>query len=108
MPLPRPASPIALWKDLRDFAAQRSRHQVIGAAVAILMPLGIIVAFVKDANTNIMPGEQLIYAESWSLDRTDEEIVAQQQIDQARREALAAERQRQFQQLARQFNIETE
>ncbi len=99
MPLPRPASPRALWKDLRAFARERSRHQLIAALFAIAMPVAIVVTFYYDGQTNIMPGPQLIYVESWSADRTDEEILAKQEADLKRREAAQAERQRQFQRL---------
>lgn len=105
MPLPRPASPRALWADARDFFRQRSRHQLIAAAAAILMPIVIIVGFYYDGQTNILPGEQLIYAESWPANRTDAEIIAQQKIDQERREAAQAERQRQFQRLERRLGM---
>lgn len=106
MAFPRPSSPRTLWKDLRAFLAERSGHQMVAGFFALLMPLVIIIGFVLDAQTNIGPGEQTIYVESWSADRTTEEIVAQQQIDQERREAMQAERQRQFQALQRRFGMD--
>jgi hypothetical protein len=63
------------------------------------MPVAIIVLFITDANTNIRPGPQIIYAESWSANRTDAEIIADQKKHQAKREAAQKERQRQFQKL---------
>jgi hypothetical protein len=96
MPLPRPASPRALWADLRAFAAQRSRHQWIAAGFAIVMPIAIVVMFTIDGRTNIAPGPQLIYVESWNSSRTDAEIIADQKKDQAKLEALKKERQRQW------------
>jgi hypothetical protein len=105
MPLPRPASPAALWKDMRAFLAQRSKHQMIAAFFALAMPLVIIFGFIRDAQTNIGPKPQVIYVESWSADRTDEEIVAAQKVHQAEREAMQAERQRQFQELQRRLGM---
>lgn len=105
MAFPRPASPRALMRDLRAFLAERSGHQLIAGFFAIAMPIVIIIGFVLDAQTNIGPGEQTIYVESWPLDRSTEEIVAQQEIDQARREAIQAERQRQFQELQRRLGM---
>jgi hypothetical protein len=99
MPLPRPASPRALWADLRSFTAERRPHQWIAMAVAVIMPIAIIVVFLIDGRTNIAPGPQIIYAESWSAKRTDAEIIADQKKDQAAREAAQKERQRQFQKL---------
>jgi hypothetical protein len=105
MPLPRISSPRVLWADLRAFMADRSRHQLIAAGLAVLMPVIIIIGFITDSRTNIAPGEQLIYVESWGLNRTDEEIIAQQKIDQAKKEAAQAERQRQFKEVERRFGM---
>jgi hypothetical protein len=106
MSLPRPASPKTLWLDLRASFAQRSKHQMIAAAVALTMPLIIIYGFIRDGQTNIGPKPQLIYVESWSENRTDEEIIADQKIHQERREAMQAERQRQFQELQRRLGMQ--
>ncbi|TFI57266.1 hypothetical protein E2493_16325 [Sphingomonas parva] len=99
MPLPRPSSPRALWADVRAFTAERSPVQWAAAAVAIIMPTALIALFVADGKTNIQPGPQMIYVESWSANRTDAEIIADQKKDQAKREALQKERQRQFKKL---------
>jgi hypothetical protein len=87
MPLPRPASPRALWADLRLFWNGRSRTQWVAALFAILIPIGILGAFYLDAKTNIAPGPRLILVESWPLTRTDAEIKAKQQRDRVAREA---------------------
>lgn len=105
MALPRPASPRALWSDLSSFARQRSRHQLIAGALAVAMPIIIVIGFYYDGKTNILPGEQLIYVESWSADRTDAEIIAQQKIDQVRREQALAERQRQYKEVERRLGM---
>lgn len=106
MPLPRPASPRALLADLRAFAQERSPIQWIAALVALAMPVIFVLAFIKDGNTNIAPGEQVIYAESWSSNRTDAEIKADQARRQQEREAIAVERQRQFKELERRFGMD--
>jgi hypothetical protein len=99
MPLPRPATPRALWKDMREFWRQRPRHQWVAALLALLIPAGILVAFHYDAQTNILPGEQVIYVDSWSVDRSDAEIIAKQEADLKQREEWERERQRQFKSL---------
>ncbi len=99
MPLPRPSGPRALIADLRAFASTRSRVQWGAAAVAIVMPIAIIILFITDGRTNIAPGPQIIYADSWSANRTDAEIIAEQKKHQAEREAAQKERQRQFKKL---------
>lgn len=105
MPLPRPASPRALWADLRAFTKERSRVQWIAAFLAVLMPVIILVGFYYDSRTNIMPGEQVIYVDSWEANRTDEEIKVAQKERQAEQEAIAAERQRQFKKLEKRLGM---
>ncbi len=106
MPLPRPASPRVLLADLRAFAQERSPVQWIAAVVALAMPVIIVLGFIKDGKTNIAPGEQIIYAESWTSNRTDAQIKADQVKRQAEQEAIAAERQRQFKELERRFGMD--
>lgn len=101
-------SPKHLVADTRAFIGNLSREQLIGGVAAILIPLGIVVAFYFDTRTNIMPGEQIIYVESWPADRSDEEIIARQKIDQQAREEAEAERRRQFEELADKLGIEAE
>ncbi|HEX8380837.1 MAG TPA: hypothetical protein VF619_09860, partial [Allosphingosinicella sp.] len=96
MPLPRPASPRALWADLRAFTSERKPHHWVALALAIAMPLAILFLFDLDGRTNIAPGPQLIYVESWPASRTDAQIKAQQKIDQAWRDKALKERQEMF------------
>jgi hypothetical protein len=105
MAIPRPASPRVLFADLRAFARQRSKHQWIALVAAVGMPAILIYGFYRDSQTNMKLPEQIIYAESWSGTRTDEEIKAAQKERQARREALKAERQRQYQELERRLGM---
>jgi hypothetical protein len=106
MPLPRPASPRVLIADLKAFARERSPVQWIAASVAVLMPIIIVAGFVKDAKTNISPGEQIMFVDSWSANRTDAEIKADQVKRQRLEDAQKAERQRQFKELERKFGMD--
>lgn len=99
MPLPRPASPRALWADLRLFWSGRSRTQWVAALLAFLIPIGILGAFYLDGKTNIAPGARLIMVESWPMTRTNAEIRERQQRDRAAREARDLARQREFQKI---------
>ena len=76
------------------------------ALFAVSMPVVIVFGFIKDAKTNIAPGEQIIYAQSWSSNRTDAEIKADQAKREKQREAAVAERQRQFKALERRFGMD--
>ena len=106
MALPRPSSPRVLWADFRNFPRERSKVQWIAAFAAVVMPIVIVAGFIKDAKTNIAPGEQLTYVESWGENRTDAEIKAAQQQREQERQAAAAERQRQFKALERKFGMD--
>lgn len=104
MPLPRPAKPSVLWADMREFWRTRPRHHWFAAALAVLIPTGIIVAFYLDAQTNIVPAEQVIYVNDWPATRGDAEIQAKQRQDQARREALERDRREMFQRIDENLN----
>ena len=83
-----------------------SREQFIGAALAILVTMIIIIEFLVDSKINTAPPPRIVYVEQWDSGRTDAEIVAQQKKDKAERDAWKRERQRQFQQLQNQLGIE--
>lgn len=102
---PRPVSPRAAFKDLAAFLRQRSREQVIGLALSLLVTAIVIIEFMVDSKINTAPPPQVIYVESYSANRTDAEIIADQKKDQAKREAARAERQRQFQKLENRFGM---
>ncbi len=104
MPLPRPASPRALWNDLRAFTAERSRHQWLAAFLALLIPAGILVSFYVDGQTNIMPRRTIYYVESWPATRSDEEIKAKQKADLEARRAYEARRRAEWQRLDSELN----
>ena len=106
MPLPRPASPRLFFQDLRAFAAERTRHQWIAAFFAVAMPAAILLLFVVDARTNIDPGEQVIFVDSWAGNRSDEEIRAAQRIRQRERERADAERRRQWKAVGDRLGID--
>ncbi len=99
MRLPRPASPKALWNDLRDFLGERRPHNWVALALALAIPAAIGVTFVYDVIDAHRVAPTVIYLESWPADRSTEEIVAKQQADEQRRQQLEAERRRQFQRL---------
>jgi predicted RNA-binding protein with RPS1 domain len=91
--------------DIRAFARERSRHQWVAALFAVAMPIVIVLGFIKDAKTNTAPGEQIVYVQSWSADRSDAEIKASLKTNEEQRKAAAAERKRQYDELARKFGM---
>ncbi len=106
MPLPRPASPRVLIADIRAFARERSGVQWGAAFVAMAMPVVIILGFIKDGKTNIVPKEQIVFVDSWSANRSDAEIKADQAKREQQREEAAAERQRQFKKLEKRLGMD--
>lgn len=104
--IPPPVGPHAALADLRAFLRQRGREQWIGAALAVLVTMIIIIEFLVDSKINTSAPPRIIYVEQWKADRTDAEIIAQQKKDQAVRDAYAKEKQRQFQKLEKQLGIE--
>ena len=104
--LPPTYRPTVALRDLGAFLRQRSREQVIGATLAVLVTLIIVIIFLVDSKINTAPPPQVVYVELYDSNRTDAEIIAQQKKDQAEKEALAKERQRQFQELEKKLGID--
>ena len=104
--LPPASRPSVALRDLFAFLKQRSREQVIGAILAVLVTIIIVIVFMVDSKINTAPPPQIVYVEQWPANRTDAEIIADQKKDQAKREAAAKEKQRQFQKLEQQLGIE--
>ena len=102
---PRPSSPRAAFRDLAAFMRQRSREQLIGASLALLVTAIIVIEFLVDAKIGTAPPAQVTYVELYPSNRTDAEIVADQKKDQAAKQAAAKERQKQFQKLEKKFGM---
>lgn len=99
MRLPRPASPRALWRDIKAFAADRRPHQWIALGLALLIPASIFIGFSREVATRSEREPQVIYVESWRADRPIEEMRRGAEERGARRRAAEEERRREFQEL---------
>ena len=102
---PRPVSPWAAIADLRAFMRQRSREQVIGGALAVLVTAIIVIEFLVDAKVGTAPPPQVVEVQLYAPNRTDVELIADQKKDQAAKDAAIKERQRQFQKLENQLGM---
>ena len=102
---PRPVGPRAAFADLRSFLRHREREHWIGAALAVLVTMIIIIEFLVDSKINTTTPPPIVYAQDWRADRTDAQIIADQKKDQAERQAAQKERQRQFQKLEKQLGM---
>ena len=99
-------SPRAALREFGSVMRRRSRESLIAAGLSVLFTVVIIVVFFLDAKVNTAPPVTVTYVDSWSENRTDAEIKADQVKDQAAREDRAAKRQEQFQEIANSFGIE--
>ena len=104
MRLPRPASPRALWQDIKALAAQRSSHQWIAGSLALAIPIIIGLTFVADVDNAHDAPEQIIFVDSWKADRSIEESRAAIAAHEERRKAAEEERRKSFQRLENSMN----
>jgi hypothetical protein len=103
--MPRPSSPRAALRDLTRFVRQREREHVIGASLAVLVTMIIVIIFLVDPKVNTAPPEQITYVDIYSANRTDAQIIADQKKDAAERLAFKQEKQRQFRKLENQLGM---
>lgn len=104
--LPPTVGPRAALRDLTAFLRQRSREQILGAAMAVLVTIIILIIFVVDSKINTAPPEQLVFVENYGPSRTDADIVRdQKKASDDRRKGEEARRQ-EFQKLEKKFGIE--
>jgi hypothetical protein len=103
---PSPSSPRAAFRDLVAFIRHREREHVIGAALAFLVTLIIVIEFVVDAKVGTAPPPQVVEVQLYPANRTDADIVADQKKDMADKQAAEKEQQREFQKLAKALHID--
>lgn len=90
----RRMNPVAAIRDLRFFLAGRSRHELIFAFLAIFVTLAIVVGFMDNSGLEVPYKRDIIYVQSWPLNRSEQEILAQQKIDMAKKKVEDAQRAR--------------
>ena len=103
---PPMVGPRAALRDLAAFLRQRSREQVIGAALAVLVTVIIVIIFFVDSQINTAPPPQVIYVESYGPGRTDADIIADQKKAAEERRKAELARQEEFKKLEKKFGIE--
>ncbi len=104
--LPPMVGPRAALKDLKAFLGQRSREQVLGATLAVLVTMIIVIIFLVDSKINTAPEPTITYVENYGPNRTDADIIADQKKASEDRRRVEEARQREFQKLEKQFGIE--
>jgi len=104
--LPPMVGPRAAIRDLKAFLGQRSREQILGAAMAVLVTMIIVIIFLVDSKINTAPEPTVVYVENYGPDRTDSDIVRDQKKASEERRRAEEARRREFQKLEKQFGIE--
>ncbi len=84
----------------------RSREQVIGGSLALLITAIIVIEFLVDADVGTALPPQITYVQLYPSNRTDADIAADQKRDQAAKQVAQKEQQRQYQKLEKKFGID--
>ncbi len=88
-------SPLAAYRDLRFFLANRQPHELWFLIAALCVTSFLVYAFAKDSYAEPVYKPNIVYVEQWSADRTNAEIIAQQKIDAPiKAKALAEQKKR--------------
>ena len=85
---------------------QRSRDQVIGAALAVLITIIIVIVFFVDSKINTAPPPQIVYVENYGPDRTDADIIRDQNKASEDRKKAEEARRKEFEKLQKELGIE--
>ena len=84
-------NPFRALLDLRRYLGTRKKYEILFLFGSLMACIVIVGGFA--AGSTVQREWQrptIIYVQSWRADRTDAEIIAQQKIDQAKKDALAA------------------
>lgn len=84
-------SPVRAYRDLRLFLAARKPYELWFLVASVILTLGILRALAIDSYAEKVYKPKIVYVEQWRADRTDAEIVAQQKIDQAKKDIEQAQ-----------------
>lgn len=109
MSLFKDASIVGGFKDLVGFLRESPKERIVPAILALLIPSIIVFIFIIDSKINTAPpykGAEVLYFESWSFDRTDEEILADRWAVQCKKDKFAEERKESMRELARMSGMD--
>jgi hypothetical protein len=98
--------PRAALRDLTAFMRQRGREQLIGAALAVLVTIIIVIIFFVDSKINTAPPPQIVYVENYGPDRTDADIMRDQKKASEDRKKAEEARRKEFEKLQKELGIE--
>ena len=84
-------NPLRAIRDLRAFLAQRKPYEVVFMGLAVAITWTVILVFARDTHVEREYKPDIIYVQSWPLNRSDAEIRAQQAKDLPAERARKAE-----------------
>lgn len=87
----RHVSSVGPLQDLRDVLRIRHRYQLWFLLAAFATTALILTGFYLDSYFERAYKREIIYVQNWRADRTLDEIIAQQKIDEEKRQKLEAE-----------------
>jgi hypothetical protein len=114
--LPRPSSPLAAWRDFRDFVGQPRKHKIVFAALSFALPAVIFWAMIREAKLDeVWVPPTIIYVKQWPASRSAAEARAQQAKDlpseiarKKEREDAAEARRQSYRRLADNMGIDVD
>ena len=104
--LPPTVGPRAALRDLTAFLKQRSREQLLGASLAVLVTIIILIIFFVDSKINTAPPQQVVFVENYGPDRTDADIIRDQKKASEDRRKAEEHRRQEYRKLQKQLGIE--
>lgn len=84
-------SPFRAIRDLRLYLSQRQPYELVFLVISIILTTLLLAGFYVDSRVERVYKRDILYFESWTENRSDEEIKAQQAIDQVERDRRLAE-----------------
>ena len=103
--MPPPVGPIAALRDLAAVFRHGTQEKLIGAALAILSTIIIVILFLVDPQINTAPPATIIYVEQYGPGRTDADIKRDQIRDQKAKDAAKEARKKEFQNLEKKLGL---
>lgn len=102
-------SPRKAYADLRLFLAQEQPFKLLFLALALVPTVGLVVALMLDANRkSAPPPPEVIYVESWPLDRSMAVILAEREERRIKREARDRQVRDNYKALGRMVGMDVE
>ena len=103
------ANPKKAYADLRLFLSQERPFKLLFFTMALVPAIGLVVALIIDAHEkSAPPPPEIIYVESWPIDRSMAVIMKEREERRIREEAHAAKVRENYKSLGRMVGMDVE